>query len=1212
MKSNKDVSQLPDYPSLKKLASALWRTDNSTGGAAVMVGSGFSRAAARSSDDSQRMPLWNDFISHVKRELGREKDEPVDALKIAEEYRVNFSQNALNGAIERIIQDKSWEPGELYKTLLEFKWKEVLTTNWDTLLERGATKFKCYDYSVVSKQTDLTNSVSPRITKLHGTIGLSEKYIVAEEDYRAYLKDFGINVNFVRQVFIENALCLIGFSGDDPNFLQWIGWIRDNLQERAHNIYLVGHLGLTTSKRRYLESLNISPIDLTPLVDGISDIDKQHEEALKLFFDALQNEAPEPIWEWRTNMNKWNSGRRIKANASTEEETEYSELPIEKQLEMLVDDRKTYPNWLVAPYRVREDIRDTTHWPYIDEKKLEGISAAQKQQFLYEMAWRYQILGCVASKRLLLQFYHLVFSAHEKLLSEKQLGEIALFILRHARWYGETDEQLDLVFTEASKKFTGLYEFFPEFQLEFNYHEALLARDAFDFESVKKRLDTIKGLVGAENPLWLMRRASLYAELGETDEALSLTKKAFSELSKEIRSHSESLYLHSCWSWSRYLLRGYSILKDVKDLGDVVNEPEIVKLMECSSYDHFSNLKEVSKKLEASYISEMSPEEPDFRSGQIRSNSKSIFEESIPPLAQLDAYASRVGVPMYSDYAAMLKNITAKICIYTRSFQNLESERYFVLAIRAASGRDDEVIRKQFSRLALARTNLTIINSLYSKITQHLDYWFNNKNTNHHYVARRIAVLFEVLARLTIRLRPEQNKTVFLQAVSRAFHHLVSDKVGVYKSYSNLLQNSLIGIPESERGELLLSSLAFPIVDKEKATTGWPNPDINVVQKEWMSNEVKLALRNLIEQLGSDHRQINTNILVRLLPFCQSELLDSELKAALFEKLWDTSEGISLKLDTFFYVNGLLSLGCPEQELYIERVRSNLFDNRDFNFDSRFADTLEFITIYGIDEKCPILPTSKQATAFFGKLVSWKVEDIENIEYTFWDGSPRKAAERLSKKISLALSFSIVPSLPQSQFSDENFQLLLDFRTHLKSLNLPYNELLPAFVLFALKLSKYREKVADFIKFTLAVETKGFVYGVRAILKWFESAGSARPSKQIKELRDLLVSVITPTRDAQSLEEALWGCTKLLKQNGLSEENMQHLTRVLPILFEAYDYLHFNPYAIEAVKPPVVRKELVLLAKALINSQKVENQELEDIIEKARTDALPEVRFAAL
>ena len=145
-------------------------------------------------------------------------------------------------------------------------WTDVLTTNWDTLLERAAENSVDYSYEVVRTEADLTYAKSPRIVKLHGTIGDPGPLIFAEEDYRTYPAKYAAFVNFARQVFIENELCLVGFSGDDPNFLQWAGWVRDHLGGSARRIYLVGNLRLERATRRYLEAHNIAPIDLAPLV----------------------------------------------------------------------------------------------------------------------------------------------------------------------------------------------------------------------------------------------------------------------------------------------------------------------------------------------------------------------------------------------------------------------------------------------------------------------------------------------------------------------------------------------------------------------------------------------------------------------------------------------------------------------------------------------------------------------------------------------------------------------------------------------------------------------------------------------------------------------------------------------------------------------------------------------------------------------------------
>lgn len=75
--------------------------------------------------------------------------------------------------------------------------------------------------------------------------------------------------------------------GDDPNFLQWVGWVRDQLANHVRRIYLVGSLQLTSSKRKYLQSLNVAPIDLYPMVRGWDIPDRQHLEAIRYFLMSL-------------------------------------------------------------------------------------------------------------------------------------------------------------------------------------------------------------------------------------------------------------------------------------------------------------------------------------------------------------------------------------------------------------------------------------------------------------------------------------------------------------------------------------------------------------------------------------------------------------------------------------------------------------------------------------------------------------------------------------------------------------------------------------------------------------------------------------------------------------------------------------------------------------------------------------------------------------
>ena len=150
--------------------------------------------------------------------------------------------------------------------LLELPWVDVFTTNYDTLLER--TEIFGQTYQTVTKSSELTAAFAPRIVKLHGSFPSQTPFIITEEDYRTYPRDFAPFVNTVQQSLLENSFVLIGFSGDDPNFLEWTGWIRDEFGEKHAPIYMVGPLSPGSAERALLARRGVTPIDLSPVFDG--------------------------------------------------------------------------------------------------------------------------------------------------------------------------------------------------------------------------------------------------------------------------------------------------------------------------------------------------------------------------------------------------------------------------------------------------------------------------------------------------------------------------------------------------------------------------------------------------------------------------------------------------------------------------------------------------------------------------------------------------------------------------------------------------------------------------------------------------------------------------------------------------------------------------------------------------------------------------------
>ena len=265
----------PDLSHLLQLQKDLWQWPSSR--AAVMVGAGFSLNAVPSPGVSSRFPTWGELAramfdeiypappnETVEQRKEREtKFSRSNALRLASEYEAQFERPKLESLLRERIPDTDHQPGDLHRLLLQLPWIDVFTTNYDTLLERTEVRERVYQ--PVKTVNDLTIASSPRIIKLHGSFPSHTPFIITEEEYRTYPRCFAPFVNTVRQSLIENTFVLIGFSGDDPNFLEWTGWIRDELGNHHAPIYLVGPLSLSIVQRSLLTKQGVTPIDLTPV-----------------------------------------------------------------------------------------------------------------------------------------------------------------------------------------------------------------------------------------------------------------------------------------------------------------------------------------------------------------------------------------------------------------------------------------------------------------------------------------------------------------------------------------------------------------------------------------------------------------------------------------------------------------------------------------------------------------------------------------------------------------------------------------------------------------------------------------------------------------------------------------------------------------------------------------------------------------------------------
>ena len=513
-------------PYIHEIADRLWSHS-----AAVMVGAGFSRNARPVDSTSASFPSWQELGDIFYEKLhGRSPNEEaryLSLLKLAEQIQAAFGRPALDELLRRSIPNLSHEPSPLHGQLLSLPWKDVFTTNYDTLLERARASVTLKHYDVVATEEDLLYANAPRIVKLHGSFP-SPPFVITEEDYRRYPNDHAPFVNTVRQSLLENTLCLIGFSGDDPNFLQWIGWIRDHFgQDTAPQIYLIGVFdALTEADRKLLDRRGIVAVDL-------SAFSPDPGRALGEFLDYLKGR--------KTRAADWpNVSTDVQSWATEANPRNYRKVAAEWRRQ-----RGEYPGWVVMPEDRRRFLWHSTepwlsHLSEISEEDRAGLRTPLDLDLAFELAWRLDRCLCPLTNELSAFLEDVVTKYNDGTLPlpEKAgwtstsvfeaVANLRLWLLRHYREEGLIEKWQEIR-RDIEVDFGRLL---PEHIARFRMEEALYALFRFDPAEAKRLLANWQS--NETLPFWEAKRAALMAELGETAAAHSILESSLSTIRQQL------------------------------------------------------------------------------------------------------------------------------------------------------------------------------------------------------------------------------------------------------------------------------------------------------------------------------------------------------------------------------------------------------------------------------------------------------------------------------------------------------------------------------------------------------------------------------------------------------------------------------------------------------------------------------------------------------
>ncbi|MBF0611878.1 MAG: SIR2 family protein [Magnetococcales bacterium] len=940
-----------DMAHVERLREALWR-DAPFGNAAVMVGTGFSRNANPVSASRREMPTWADTARemanrlYVKPEQADQHDRAMKEagatsgfLRLAQEFEVAFGRTALNGLIRDMVPDEEYVPGDLHQLLLDLPWAEVLTTNWDTLLERGRSDVFNRNYHVVRTLSEIPGSKRPRIVKLHGTLPAYDPFIFTEEDYRTYPARFAPFVNLVRQSMMENVFCLLGFSGDDPNFLHWSGWVRDHLDVLTQKIYLVGWLDLSPHRRRMLEERHVIPIDMAHLPAGKSwSPSLRHRYATEWFLHMLHQGRPLPPYFWPGQGDpppQPPSYLKIPTSSATsrpmnevispatpraaESDTRLAEM--RKTIDVWTHNRSCYPGWLIAPGHVRHTVwLYTERWISEVTHRHPSMMPWERLFALAELVWRLEIALAPIFDAVVQEIVPILGSVNVQnqvcLDSQGTMiewpnpdwtrarhcwRELALAVVRSAR--DDADLKTASDWLDKLDPFVGDD---PEYGNKVIYERCLVSLSRLDHEELENLLK--KWNTGRSDPFWDIRKAALFAETNSADQALAFVRSSIKSIRRNTRRGDVDLPNLSREGWALFPLSALKFgsrhsLSGEDDLAPHERDEAIhqrwkeLAVHHCDAQaDYYALLGELEKEPPASPTTGPH-EERMFDFGEIRQQyyfaSWGIENSSLLPTFQMKRLTELAGLPSKAD-SVVIAGKALNLCALRLVKQHPEIS--VLLGWRLASYYDNEYFKKLFTRTTIARLDVKFIEAIASDLQKLADYSYARcscqDGRNPTYWVTRLRVAVELLSMLTPRLPVGIINTLLERACGYYKSDLFRRHPWLTTELGHLFKRALKALPVSERLRHVPTLAALPIPGRCGFSVAdendwpdpfhhWPTMSLNAAP----SVDIEKPVQELLSAMAEGETRERATL--RLVHLYELGLLSTHQQGKFADALWD-------------------------------------------------------------------------------------------------------------------------------------------------------------------------------------------------------------------------------------------------------------------------------------------------------------------------------------
>lgn len=752
---------------------------------------------------------------------------------------------------------------------------------------------------------------------------------------------------------------------------------------------------------------------------------------------------------------------------------------------------------------------------------------------------------------------------------------------------------------------------------EAEYQWCLRARDRMDLAALASRLANI----ASEEPIWKLRRAAMHTETGEYATATKLIKDATADLERRHRLDRNSLSIKSQLAWASWISRAAAAWST---RWNDLPRPRDFKELDIDPLGEIEYIERKAGEIEKKRREDAVAVRPAFEAGHYRDGSSAIHigpgDPGVFLLYEFDQLIEQVGLPLRINHV----NVCTDAAVAAVEVAHQPNVEWYVWLWRALHDHMDRPFERHFGRVAIARMPSAASSALISIVEFAVTSWTRRfKDTRspdlQNDFSRAVDALrlsLVTLSRLTVWMSPDQAASTLRRATEMANDPLFSH-FWLIEALGELAKYAAKAVPTAQQGSLALSVLEFPLPSEKGAKLpSWPR----IVTEIWDGQPVRdpvdtrwdLRVHQLIAaaQKGQADREHAT---LRLAYLAMRNALKPDEAVAFGKALWsdvDAQEN-ALPQNTGLSLGAFLQLPADDGIDVQARLRARLFDP-DLRGVMRLPTPMSTAEIaakvshlYSLANAIEFglnLPADI-AVRMFDEIVVREQQTIDRQDpfaASFVKGfndSIRFAAGHL-------LTMDVVPALQAEQRTEQRARNLMAFVTRTRSWTS-----LGALPLFLPSAQGTKDEITSIVRpGLLGSESQHVGSAALAISGWAKLVRDGTVPELPRSLVDQLIATIETCREI-GLSAMLDAARTLVKDNFLLDEDLKRLMQAMSMIRSEFRYENADFDTMRAVSISLVRAECVKLA-IVLKGRVADDGTLQGWIDEAKSDALPEVRFA--